>query len=78
MSTLELRHLITEYLSHIDDVSFLKAIKTILESKVSESVYHLTDDQKKRIDQAREQIRKRKTIPDKDVQREVEVWLNSK
>ncbi|MEI6885950.1 MAG: hypothetical protein WCO02_15765 [Bacteroidota bacterium] len=78
MSTVELRHLITEYLSQIDDVSFLKAIKTIIESKVSDGIYKLSDDQKKRVEQAREQIRKRQTISDKEVQKEVDLWLNSK
>ena len=46
MSTVELRHLITEYLTQIDDISFLKAIKTIIESKVSDGVYKLSEYQK--------------------------------
>lgn len=32
MSTVELKHIITEQLSLIDDVSFLNAIKTIIET----------------------------------------------
>ena len=50
MSTIELRHHIIEKLSLIDDDSFLKAIKTIIESKVNEGVYKLSDFQKKRIE----------------------------
>ena len=46
MSTLELRHIIIEHLSHIDDVSFLNALKTIIESKVTNDVYKLSDHQK--------------------------------
>jgi len=78
MSTIELRHLITEYLSHIEDVSFLKAIKTIIESKVTDGIYKLSDDQKKRIDLGREQIRNGQTISDEVVQKEIDLWLNSK
>ena len=78
MSTVELRHLITEYLTQIDDVSFLKAIKTIIESKVSDGVYKLSEYQKKRIELAREQIRNGQTISDQEVQKEVDLWLNSK
>lgn len=52
MSTVELRHIITEHLSHIEDASFLNAIKTIIESKVSEGGYKLSDYQKKRVDLA--------------------------
>jgi hypothetical protein len=58
MSTIELRHIIIEKLSLIDDASFLKAIKTIVESKVSEKVYKLSDFQKNRIESGREQLTK--------------------
>jgi len=78
MSTIELRHLITEYLSQIEDVSFLKAIKTIIESKVSDGVYKLSDYQRKRIEQAKEQIRNGQTLSDKEIQKEVDLWLSSK
>ena len=78
MSTIELRHIITEQLSHIDDVSFLKAIKTIIESKVSEVTYKLSDFQKKRIDLARQQLKNGQTISNEDLQKEVDQWLSSK
>jgi len=78
MSTIELRNLITEYLSHIDDVSFLNAIKIIIETKVSDGVYRLSDFQKKRIELGNEQIQKGETIPDEVVQKEIDQWLASK
>jgi len=78
MSTIELRHIITEHLSHIDDVTFLNAIKTIIESKVSEGTYKLSDHQKKRIDLARQQLKSGQTISNDDLQKEVDQWLNSK
>jgi hypothetical protein len=78
MSTIELRHHIIEKLSLIDDDSFLKAIKTIVESKVNESVYKLSDFQKKRIDSGREQIRKGKSISNDVLQKEIDQWLNAK
>lgn len=78
MSTVELRHIITEHLSHIDDVSFLKAIKTIIESKASECTYKLSEHQKKRIDLARQQLKSGQTISNDDLQKEVDQWLSSK
>jgi len=69
MSTVELRHMIIEKLSLIDDVSILKAIKTIVESKADERVYQLSDYQKKRIEAGREQARKGKTISDEALQK---------
>ncbi len=78
MSTIELRHVITEYLSHIDDASFLNAIKTIVESKVSEGTYMLSDYQKKRIEDGREQIKKGKTISSESLKLEIDQWLSTK
>jgi hypothetical protein len=78
MSTIELRHHIIEKLSLIDDDSFLKAIKTIIESKVNERVYNLSDFQKKRIESAREQRIKGQTISNDVLQKEIDQWLNTK
>jgi len=74
MSTIELRHVITEYLTHIDDASFLNAIKTIIESKVSEGTYMLSDFQKKRIEEGREQIQKGQTISNESLKHEIDQW----
>jgi len=78
MSTVELRHFIIEKLSHIDDISFLKAIKTIVESKADETVYQLSDLQKKRIEQSREQVKNGQTISNEALDKEIRQWLNSK
>ncbi|MDP4228626.1 MAG: hypothetical protein Q8910_19995, partial [Bacteroidota bacterium] len=68
-------HIITERLSHIDDVAFLNAIKTIIESKVSEETYKLSDYQKNRIDLARQQLKNKQTIFHDDLQKEIDQWL---
>ena len=78
MSTLELRHIINEHLPPIDDVSFLNALKIIIESKASDSIYKLSDYQKDRIDMAREQLKKGQTISNDALQEEVNQWLSSK
>jgi hypothetical protein len=78
MSTVELRHIIFKKLSSIEDISFLKAIKTIVESKADEKVYQLSEFQKKRIEESREQLKKGKTISNEALNKEVLQWLNSK
>jgi hypothetical protein len=78
MSTLELRNIINEYLSLIDDTSFLNALKTIVESKVSEGTYKLSEYQKKRIEAGREQLQSRRTISNDSLKQEMNQWLNSK
>ncbi len=78
MSTIELRQVISEYLKCIDDVSFLNALKTIIESKVSEGTYKLSDLQKKRIKVGREQVRQGQTISDESLKQEIDLWLSTK
>lgn len=78
MGTIELRDLIIEKISQIDDASFLSAIKTIIESKVSEGTYMLSDYQKDRLDTARKQLKERQTISHDDLQKEIDQWLSSK
>jgi gas vesicle protein len=78
MSTTELRHLINEQLAHIEDVAFLHAIKTIIESKASEGMYQLSDYQKSRIDSARKQLKDKQTIPHQELQKEIDQWLSLK
>ena len=78
MSTIELRHIINEHLSHIDDVSFLNALKTIIESKVSDGLYKLSDYQKERIQLSRDELLKGQTISHDQLQKELDQWLSSK
>ncbi len=78
MSTVELRNSIMEQLSLIEDVSFLNALRTIIASKVSDSVYELSDFQKKRIELGRQQVEDGQTISHEDLQKEIDQWLNSK
>ena len=78
MSTVELRHSIIKMLSQIDDASFLKAIKTIVESKANEDVYKLSDFQQNRIEESREQVKLGQTISDDALQKEIKQWLGTR
>ena len=78
MSTLELRHKIIEQLSLIEDTSFLKAIKTIIESKVAEREYKLSEFQKQRISEARKELLNGQAIKNDVIQNEIDEWLSVK
>jgi predicted transcriptional regulator len=78
MSTIELKKKIIDQLSHIDDVSFLKAIKTLVDSKAGGEIYKLSDFQKDRIHKGREQLKKGQTISHETLQKEIDQWLGSK
>ena len=58
-----------------NDVSILKAIKTLVNSKAKEEVNKLSDFQKERIVEGREQVLKGETISHEELQREIDQWL---
>ncbi len=78
MSTIELKHFIIEHLSQIDDKPFLTALKTIIETKISGDTYELSSYQEERIDSARKDLKKGKTITHNELQKEIDQWLNTK
>ena len=78
MSTIELREMIINQLAHINDISFLKAIKTLVDSKAESEVYKLSNYQKERIKMSREQLLKGQTISHEKLQKEIDQWLESK
>lgn len=78
MSTLELKHTIVEYIAQIEDVAFLKALKTIIESKAATNVYKLSEYQKTRIELGREQLKNGQTISHELLQKEIDKWLATK
>ena len=78
MNTVELKHMINQRISLIDDEPFLVAIKTILDTKVTSSIYKLSDFQKERISLGREQLKNGQVISNEDLQSEIDQWLGTK
>jgi hypothetical protein len=78
MTTLSLKNKIIEQIIQIDDKTFLKAIETIIETKVESSTVHLTDFQKQRIEQSRAQIRNGQFTDNDTLNMKVEKWLSEK
>lgn len=78
MSSVEIKNIIAHYLDNINDVAFLEAIKTIMESKVEKAYYQLSDQQKQRVREARAEYESGNTLPHKEVQDNIDQWLNSK
>lgn len=78
MNTVELRQSINEKISLIEDESFLVAIKTIIDSKVSSTIYKLSNFQKERISLGREQLENGQVISNDDLQSEIDQWLSTK
>ncbi len=78
MSTIELRQIISERLLQINDESFLNALKTIVESKISSGIYQLSEYEKERIFLAREDLKNGQTISHENLQMEINQWFSRK
>lgn len=58
MNTLELKNILMHRISEINDIDFLKALKTILDSKADSRVIHLSQEQKDEIIKSRNEVEK--------------------
>ncbi|WP_114777522.1 hypothetical protein [Botryobacter ruber] len=76
MSTEQLRNLVIDKISAIEDENFLQAIKTILDTNTAASgVYKLTEDQKHKIAIGLEQLNKGQVVSNEDLEKEEDEWL---
>jgi predicted transcriptional regulator len=78
MTMLELKSILINRIAEISDIKFLEAIKTILDEKVKDSVLELTDYQKDEIRESQNEIKEGLFLYNKDIEREIEGWLNAK
>ena len=78
MTALELKTLIIHRISEINDVSFLKALKTILDSKTDTGVIQLTPDQLDDIIASKKEIEKGLFIENSVLDKEVKKWLSAR
>jgi len=78
MTTVELKKLLIQRIAEINDVSFLKAVKTILESKTNAELLLLTPEQKKEIMESKKEIEQGLFIDHDSLDKEVAKWANAK
>lgn len=78
MNSIQLRQQLIYRISRIEDIDFLKVIKTILDYKKKESFIELTADQEKELLFASEEGKKGKVIQQSEMDQKVKEWLNEK
>jgi predicted transcriptional regulator len=78
MTSIELKNVLIEQIAQINDIQFLEAIKLMIDSQTTSAVIELSDFQKQRINESREQIKNGEFIDHEDLNKKVERWLNSK
>ena len=78
MTAIELKTILIHKISEINDVSFLKALKTILDSKTESGVIQLTPAQLDDIIESKKEIEQGLFIENSDLDKEVKQWLNAR
>ncbi len=78
MTAIQLKTLLIHRISEINDISFLKALKTILDSKTETGVIQLTQEQLDDIIASKKEIEQGLFIENIAFEKEVKQWLNAK
>jgi predicted transcriptional regulator len=76
MGKVKNRKQLIERIKKIDDQNVIDEISRLLDINIDESVYILNEEQKKAIQEGREQIERGEGIPSEQVFREIDEWLN--
>jgi len=78
MKTAELKKILVQRIEEINDEQFLKAIKTILDSKVESEVMLLSEEQKLEIFESRKEIEAGKFVDQNELEVEFDKWIKEK
>ena len=78
MTRIELQNLLIQRISEINDISFLEAIQTILDSKSEAAVLPLSIDQRDEILASKKEIEQGLSIENTVLEDEVAGWLKAK
>ncbi len=78
MTTLELKKLLIHRITEINDISFLRAVKIILESKTETEVLLLSPDQRNEIMESKKEIEKELFIDQETLDKEILRWVGAK
>lgn len=63
-------------INETNDPFLLEEISNLFELQESQTIYEVTDLQKKAIEESREQIIKKETLTDDEAKNDIDEWLN--
>lgn len=78
MSSVELKKILIQRIADINDEQFLKAIKTILDTKVESEIMLLSKGQKLEIQESRKEIEAGKFVDQSELEAEFGKWIKEK
>ena len=77
MNVTALKNTLIHRIAEINDVAFLQAIKTILDSKKNNDILTLTAEQRDEIMASKKDIEKGLYIAHDELDKEISAWLNA-
>ncbi len=78
MTTVDLKNILIHRIAGINDKSFLAAINTIVETKSKSTIYKLTPEEQKSIEEGVAQIAGGEFVTNSQVEKEIDQWLKEK
>jgi hypothetical protein len=78
MTAIELKTILIHRISEINDISFLQAIKTILDSKTEAGVLKLTTEQLDEIIASKKEIEQSLFFDNDELEKDFTKWANAK
>ena len=78
MTAIELKTILIHWISEINDISFLQAIKTILDSKTETGVLKLSTEQLDEIIASKKEIEQSLFIENDELEKVFTKWVNAK
>ena len=78
MTTIELKNILIQKIAGINDESFLKTIKALIDSRAEPKIYKTTPEQQAMIEEGRKQIAKGEHFTNEQVETEINKWLKEK
>lgn len=78
MTVIDIRNQIIQKLQEINDISFLEAVKTIIDSKSDKEVFYINDEMEQKLLERRSKIANGNLFKNDTVFKEAEEWLEGK
>jgi hypothetical protein len=78
MTTIELKKVLIHRITEINDISFLKALKTILDSKTDSEIITLTVEQRNEIIASRKELEQGLFIEHELLDKKISGWLSER
>ena len=76
MPATDIKEKLINKIKETNDLLLLEEVSTLFELQESESIYEVNDVQKKKIEEAQEQIKNKQTLSDEQANKDTDEWLS--